>query len=331
MTRSKTQLAAALGMAMAVSVMAVDVAEARRGGSFGSRGARTYQAPPPTRTAPQQTAPVQQSMTPAPVGGPTAARPAPNAATPTPAAPRRGGFLGGLGGGLLGGLLAGGLVGMLLGHGWGGLGAGFLNALLQIGIVALGVWLLLKLFRRRQPAPAAAAAYGQSSYAGAPPPYDAPRRDMGAGYAPAGAGLAAQAPSPIEIAITPDDRDTFERLLTEVQEAFGREDYGALRARTTPEIMSYLAEELSQNATEGRRNEVSDVRLLEADVAEAWREPDGDYATCALRYESRDVMRDRRSGAVLTGDADRPTETTELWTFVRRPGDPWKLSAIQAA
>jgi predicted lipid-binding transport protein (Tim44 family) len=40
-------------------------------------------------------------------------------------------------------------------------------------------------------------------------------------------------------------------------------------------------------------------------------------------------MRDRQTGAVVEGDPDRPTTTTELWTFVRRPGEPWKLSAIQ--
>ena len=131
--------------------------------------------------------------------------------------------------------------------------------------------------------------------------------------------------------VTQADRDRFEELLSEVQAAFGREDYGALRERTTPEIMSYLSEELSQNATQGRRNEVSDVRLLQADVAEAWREDDTDYATAAMRYQSIDVMRDRGSGAVLEGDAAKPTETTELWTFTRPRNGAWKLSAIQEA
>ncbi len=54
-----------------------------------------------------------------------------------------------------------------------------------------------------------------------------------------------------EVGITDGDLDTFERLLTDVQGAFGREDYAALRQGTTPEIMSYLSEELSQNATSG--------------------------------------------------------------------------------
>jgi predicted lipid-binding transport protein (Tim44 family) len=93
--------------------------------------------------------------------------------------------------------------------------------------------------------------------------------------------------------------------------------------------MSYLAEELSQNATHNRRNDVSRTRLLRSDVAEAWREGDKDYATVALNYESVDVMRDRQTGQVVEGDPDRPTQTTELWTFVRPDGGPWKLSAIQ--
>ena len=93
--------------------------------------------------------------------------------------------------------------------------------------------------------------------------------------------------------------------------------------------MGYLAEELSDNATHGRRNEVSGTRLLQADVGEAWREGDTDYATAAMRYEGIDLMRDRTSGAVLSGDPNKPSQTTELWTFARHIGGPWKLSAIQ--
>ncbi|HEV2532077.1 TIM44-like domain-containing protein, partial [Phenylobacterium sp.] len=147
----------------------------------------------------------------------------------------------------------------------------------------------------------------------------------GGGFAGAG-----QSYSPAdEIAVSSSDRAAFEQLLKDVQSAFGREDYGALRAVTTPEVMGYLAEELSDNATHGRKNEVSAVRLIRSDVSEAWREGDADYATLALNYESIDVMRDRTTGAVLSGDANKPTSTTELWTFVRHAGGPWKLSAIQ--
>ena len=56
-----------------------------------------------------------------------------------------------------------------------------------------------------------------------------------------------------------------------------------------------------------------------------------DYATAALQYSSRDVTVDRATGRIVDGDADEPTETTELWTFVRQRGGDWKLSAIQEA
>ena len=132
-----------------------------------------------------------------------------------------------------------------------------------------------------------------------------------------------------QIPITAQDQATFETLLKEIQDAFGREDYAALRERCTPEVMSYLSEELSQNATHGRRNEVTNTRLLRSEISEAWREGDADYATVALNYESADVMRDRQTGQVLQGDPSVPTVTTEVWTFVRHGGGVWKLSAIQ--
>jgi predicted lipid-binding transport protein (Tim44 family) len=307
-------------MALAIAMLAGTLAEARRGGSFGSRGSRTYYAPRATPTAPRQAPPVQRSMTSRSPEGAQAARPS-YAQAPI----QRPGFgrFGGFGGGLLGGLLAGGLIGGLMGHGfgggWGGGGGGFMTILLQIAIAAAAVWFIMKLFRR--PAPAGSAWSGPQTYSDVPAPF-AQRPLSSVQLSPA-------SDSGLDIEITQQDRDTFERLLKEVQDAFGREDYGALRERTTPEIMSYLAEELSQNATQGRRNEVIGTRLLQADVGEVWQERDMQYATSAMRYESIDLMRDRQTGSVLQGDPAHPTETTEIWTFVRRQGETWKLSAIQ--
>jgi len=325
MLSPRSRFATVLTGALALSILVGAPAEARRGGSFGSRGARTYSAPPPTKTAPQQTAPVERSMTAQPPGY-TQNRPA-SAATPTQAAaPRRPGL--GMAGGLLAGLVTGGLIGALLGHGLGGMG-GMFAAVLQGLLLAAVVMLAIRLFRRRQtPAPVSAGASGYA-YAGGPG-YDAD----GAAARPQWTGGASAAPQQdpgLDISVTMADRETFQRMLSEVQEAFSREDYGALRELTTPEVMSYLAEELSQNATQGRRNDVSGTRLLSADIAEAWREGDVEYATAAMNYESIDVMRDRDTGRVLEGDPDHPTTTTELWTFTRRNGGAWKLSAIQQA
>lgn len=314
--RSRNMGVLALGLAAAF-VLSVP-ADARRGGSFGSRGARTYDAPAATNVAPRQAAPVERSMAQRPP-----ARPQANAAG-AQQQPRRGGFAGPL----IGGLLAGGLIGALLGGGLGSLGgSGMLFALLQIALIGGLVWLAFRLFRRRP----AVAAGPQSAFSGNGFGGAAPNANQG----PFGGFGAAATPAPTvheqDIPIDDADRAAFERLLTEVQDAFGREDYAALRARTTPEVMSFFAEELGQNAASGRRNQVSGTRLLDAEVAEAWSEGAADYATIAMRYESIDVMVDRTSGAVIEGDPARPSTTTELWTFTRANRADWRLSAIQQA
>ena len=73
-----------------------------------------------------------------------------------------------------------------------------------------------------------------------------------------------------------------------------------------------------------------DVTLLQGDLSEAWSEGDREYATVAMRYRSVDIMRDRGSNEIVKGSPE-PTETTEIWTFVRPLGGRWQLSAIQDA
>ena len=125
-----------------------------------------------------------------------------------------------------------------------------------------------------------------------------------------------------------EDFDTFERLLSEVHAAYGREDLSALRSRMTPEMLSYYAEELSENASRGVINEISDVKLLQGDLAEAWREGDKEYASVAMRYSLKDRYVDRATGKAADG-TDAPQEATEVWTFMRSHGGSWLLSAIQ--
>jgi predicted lipid-binding transport protein (Tim44 family) len=216
-----------------------------------------------------------------------------------------------------------------MGFGFGGAG-GAMAAIMQIAMFALAglvIFKLIGMFRRKDQPAAAHAGGGFGSAHEVQQPAE-PNR-----YFNLGGAAAANGPSEPsdEIGVTQADLDTFEQLLKQVQTAFGAEDYAALRAVTTPEIMSYLSEELSQNATGGRRNEVTDITLDQADLSEAWHEDGDDYATAAMRYSSRDIMRDRATGAVISGDEQGPSQTTELWTFVRQSGQPWKLSAIQDA
>lgn len=336
MSTSPTVRFAALfaGLFLAFSMTATDHAEARRGGSFGSRGARTFQSAPATRTAPTQTAPVERSMTPN-AGTNSAAR-------QQPAGAQRPGFMSGFGGSMMRGLLLGGLLGVLLGQGFGGL-AGMFGFLLQALLIGGAIMLAIRFFRGQSASAQTPAMAGATSSGRAPgfgrddthqreaapgPAFSIP--GIGSGFG-SGSGSKPATVASEDITLGQDDLETFQRMLTEVQEAFGREDHGALRRLVTPEMVSYLSEELADNAQNGVRNEVSDVTLLQADIAESWREDGRDYATAALNYSSRDVTLDRATGKVVDGNADEPTETTELWTFTRQAGAEWKLSAIQEA
>ncbi len=334
------RIAAIFVIGLAVSFSVVYEADARRGGGgFGSRGTRTFQAPAPTRTAPAPAAPIERSMTPKPQNQPGATAPQ--------AAQQRPGLFGGMGRSLLGGLLLGGLLGAFLGYGFGG-AAGMLGMLLQIALVIGAIMLAMRFFRSRQSSQATAGAgpgFGRNAYDEEPsnvspmrvPTIGTASNQNTAGPAPAAAGnsrgyaSAGLAAASDEIGLKQDDLETFEKLLTEVQTAYGKEDYATLRSLTTPEAMSYLAEELGQNATDGLRNSVSDVKLLQADIAEAWAEGDAQYATTAMRYQSVDAMVDRTTGRVVKGDEGEPSQTTEVWTFVRKPNSDWKLAAIQDA
>ena len=316
-------------LAAALSIGALD-AYARPGGgsSFGSRGAKTYSAPPSTHTAPGAAAPIQRSVT--PKAGPS---------TPAATQPSRSGFGRGLMGGLLGGLLGAGLFGMLFGHGlMGGLGGltSFLGLLLQIGLIVLVVRFAMNWFRNRQVAGAAPGGAQGAAYRG--PASNgglaggAPNSGFGGGF---GGGFAGQAPAPTApLQIVQSDYQAFERRLGEVQAAFSAEDVGTLRRICTPEVAANLEQEIADNAARGLVNKVTGVRLLQGDLAESWREPDADYATVAMRFSLNDVLVEKATGRTVPGASTIPEEVTELWTFRRAPGadsSAWTLSAMQQA
>ncbi|MBJ6985903.1 MULTISPECIES: Tim44 domain-containing protein [unclassified Devosia] len=318
-------------LVMAFSMVAVGEAEARKGGSFGSRGGRTFQQPAVTQTAPNAAAPVQRSMTPNQQANNPAAGAAQSAARP-------GGFMSGFGGSLMRGLMLGGLIGLLMGGGLGGMG-GIMAMIVQIAVIGGVIWLAMRIFgRRRQPQAAAANGYAAPQYE-VPQPEAQQHTTARQGenrleglLGNFGRGGSAKAPAdPNELGIGMEDLEIFESMLTRVQAAFSNENYAALRALTTPEIMGYLSEELATNATNGVKNEVTDVTLLQGDMAESWREGQTEYATVAMRYSAIDFVRERSSGRVVEGDENEPSESTELWTFVRPVGGTWQLSAIQEA
>lgn len=85
---------------------------------------------------------------------------------------------------------------------------------------------------------------------------------------------------------------------------------------------------LQENKARNDINKVSDVKLLQGDLAEAWREGETDYASVAMRFSLVDKTLERGTNKVV-GGSDTPIEATEVWTFARRRGSDWELSAIQ--
>jgi predicted lipid-binding transport protein (Tim44 family) len=241
-----------------------------------------------------------------------------------PATAPTGSFFGrpGFMGGLFAGFLGAGLLGMLFGHGlFGGLGgiASMLGLVLQIGLIALIGYLVWTWWQRRT----------QPAFAGGPSLRDYHSGDRPAGFGLGGGGAAAAAPRAAgtdEVGLKPEDFNSFERILGEVQAAYSAEDLNRLRALATPEMVSYFAEDLAANASDGVINKVSEVKLLQGDLAEAWREGDTDYATVAVRFSFDDRTIERASGRVVEGG---PAEATEVWTFMRTRGGQWLVSAIQ--
>jgi predicted lipid-binding transport protein (Tim44 family) len=130
------------------------------------------------------------------------------------------------------------------------------------------------------------------------------------------------------------DFDAFERLLGEIQLAYGRSDLRALGDRATPEMLSYFARDLDDDAKRSVRNELGSPKLLQGDLSESWRDTSGEWATVAMRYALIDATVEIATGKVVDGSRTEAQEVTEIWTFRRRHGagsDAWELSAIQQA
>jgi predicted lipid-binding transport protein (Tim44 family) len=313
MFRKICRILTAVAIVAATTGLLTSGADARIGGglSLGSRGSRTFSAPPATSTMPS-TSPMQRSAT------------QPNFGSPRPGF-TPGGFFGrsGLWGGLAAGFLGAGLFGLLFGHGFFGGVFGLVSLLgliFQLGLIAFIAMFVWRWFQRRNEPAYAGPLYRDNSSMGV-------LRGIGLGGGQS-AGSAGTRQRSDDLGITNTDYDAFERLLSEIQTAYGNEDLSTLRSRATPEMVSYFSEDLAQNASRGVVNRISDVKLLQGDLAEAWREGSTDYATVAMRFTLNDVMIDRASGRVIEGG---PEEVSEAWTFRRASGGQWMLTAIQQA
>ena len=300
--RSNMKFLPALAAVFFLLFWAVDDSYARAGrsgGSFGSRGSRTYSTPvkqaPARQQATQQQNGAQQQQ-------------------PAAMAPRAGGLFGGLAGGLAGGIL-GGLLFSSLGHaamGPGGPGGlGFLDILLIGG----GIFLLIRFFRRKKQA-----------------------TDDFLGGRKA-ANFSAPAPGGLDEGLGDirrmDGHFDEEHFMTEaidiffnVQSAWGAGDIDQLRPVIAPRALETLRGEQEELRKKGLVNRVEGLAMKDAAITEAWQEKGIDYITLKFTASAIDYMADA-SGKAVEGSKTEAAEFTEYWTFAREIGKDWKLSAIQ--
>jgi predicted lipid-binding transport protein (Tim44 family) len=288
-----------------VLALAPTLAEARAGRSYSGGGASSFSGMGSrgTRTLDNNgAAPITRSMT----QTPSAASPLAGAAATATGGSffQRHPFLTGLAGGFLGSMLFSHLGG--LGHVFGGL--------LTFLLIGLGIWFVVRLLSGR--------GFSLGGAAGGMP------RSVGAAAAPASLYRGRDT--------TVDERDlnAFQSIHAGVQEAWARGDLGRMRQLMTPEMLSYFSEELTRNASQGVQNIVSNVHLVKGEITESWEEGDLQYATAFMQWSAIDYVAPLgaapgQSGQVISGDPRTPTEAEEMWTFVRRRGGTWLLSAIQ--
>lgn len=313
---------------VALMILAPSLAEARAGGSYrlggggsfssmGSHGFQTYSN--------NGAAPIQRSLTPQ--------------TAPGPAYGGSGYGYGGYGyghpflSGLFGGFFGSWLGGMLFPH-WGmGYGVGGMFGSVFSWLFLLGVvWFLFRLFGSRS---RMGMSYGGPSMMGqgmGPGLYSGGYAGMGP-MSPGFGALSGQ-PRLATIGVAQSDYQEFEAILQGVQTAWSNGDLNGLRQYTTPEMLSYFAEQLAENQSQGVINKVENVELIKGEVREAWDEGRMHYATALMHWRARDYT--LRSGGnprdgdlIVGGDAQHPAEASEMWTFARSPGGRWLLSAIQ--
>jgi predicted lipid-binding transport protein (Tim44 family) len=300
-------LAILLALALALSPEAF--AKAGSSKSMGSRGSRT------------QDRPIERSMTPQPAPQPAYQQPVrpPMAAAP-PMAPmpaaqpsffQRHPFAAGL----MGGVVGAGIGSMLFGHSSAMAGysemspvGSLLGTLFQFAMIGGLIWLGVRLFRRSS-APSLPQDHAAYRVVDAAPAH-APRVDKE--FEPGDA-----------------DKQKFAEILVGIQRGWSEGDLGSLKRLATPEMVSFLADDLAANVSRNARNIVEDVALVKGDVSEAWSENGKDYATAVLTFSSRDYTVRADNGVVVEGDPRAVVQSTEAWTFVRAHGGGWLLSAVE--
>ena len=286
------------------------------GGSFGSRGSRSYTAPRSTPTPPRPSPGAGQYNTPS---------------TPAPSPFGGGGFLRGMAGGLVGGMLGGMLfrsLGFAGGAGGAGGGIGFMDIIL-IGALLYGIYWFIK--RRRSEVPAGTS-YRDSSATGS-----GQTATPLTVYEPEGRESDVETGLRHIRQMDPrfDERDftdgSMDRFF-QIQGAWANRDMSGIRNLLTDEMHKALQQEADQLRVKKQINRLDNIAVRSVDITEIWQEGGADFITAKIYANLLDYTTDERTGEVVSGSRTEPVKFQEFWTFTRPVGDhPWKLSAIHQA
>ena len=259
---------------------------------------------------------MERTVAPPPVAAPAAVphyAPPPPVMAPPVMAPRPAGFFGNhpFLAGMMGGVVGAGLGSMLFGHeamaaGEGAGGAGMLGTLLQLALLGGLIWWVLRLFR------------------GSPAVSSEPVMMPQGMVSPRPVAKLAKEFEPADA-----DKQVFGQILLEIQRAWSNGDIAAIKQLATPEMVSYLADDLAADSNRGVRNVVDNVQLVKGEVTEAWVEADRQYVTAVMTFASHDYTVRMDNGTVVEGNPQQATENVEAWTFVRFSNGRWLLSAVE--
>jgi predicted lipid-binding transport protein (Tim44 family) len=138
----------------------------------------------------------------------------------------------------------------------------------------------------------------------------------------------------VDTEVTSADKTAFQQLLIDVQTAWSKQDVAGLRRFVTPEMLTYFSTALAENTSQDIENHVEEVVLGRAEVRESWTEDATQYATVRLHWSARDytvsLTKQRgEPGYLVEGSEETPSESSEVWTFMRFQNGKWLLSAIQ--
>ncbi|MCE9535997.1 MAG: TIM44-like domain-containing protein [Nitrospirae bacterium] len=296
------------------------------GSSIGSRGSRTYDQ--------NGAKPIQQSATPKPATAPQATA-AGQAPATQPASqpsflqrnPLLAGIAGGLAGSWLGHMLFGATessaktseAGEPVGEATQATGASNSTGILLF-LMLLGAGTLFYFLKVRRPAIPDFSGITRSSAVG----------ESLLTEPSATTGLT----STVVSDVTAADKASFQQLLTDIQTAWSKQDLAGLRRFVTPEMLTYFSTALAENTSQDIENHVEDVVLGRAEVRESWTEDATQYATVSLHWSARDytisLTKQRgEAGYLVEGNQEKPSESSEVWTFMRFQDGKWLLSAIQ--